>query len=75
MADLLYRIVKLEKELDIDQCICRSKYFTIRFAQDPAPEKPSEPCPVHGQREHVVEFVGSANGPVDWPLPRTALDQ
>jgi hypothetical protein len=75
MADLLNRIVKLERELDTEACICRSKHMTIRFAHDPAPEKPMEPCPVHGEREHVIEFVGSANGAIDWPLPRTALDE
>jgi hypothetical protein len=77
MVDLLHRIAKLERELDTEQCMCRSKSMTIRFAQDPVPEKPAEPCPVHGQRELVVEFVNSANGMgvIDWPLPRTALDE
>jgi hypothetical protein len=31
MVDLSHRIAKLERELDTDQCICRSKNTTIRF--------------------------------------------
>jgi hypothetical protein len=74
MVDLSHRIAKLEREPDTDQCSCRSKNMTIRCAHDAAPEKPAQPCPIHGSRELVVEFVKSTNGTIDWPLPRTALD-